>query len=151
MNLHYLVPLLDLPFTVYKAVVWSYRRQGSEIDQQLRFVDYAISECGFVVVKPGKSFSRQKEDAIIDLTVRGNLRSARAAGDPFYHCLTLVYWCGRLLKSEWRWSETGGDWRDDYGRTRFLFLDKTARDDQGDYNQSRAAFMDQFRAFVDSH
>ena len=138
MNLHFLVRLLDLNFTVYKALLCNYRYQGSEIDQQLRFFDYALKDCGFLV-KGQSEIAKTRVGQ--DRTENFYLRILR---NWSFHHIELVYFDSHqkwLWEMSWRWRESD--------HTQFLFWSKKHGGSQlipfeGNYQQARSAFFAQF-------
>ena len=163
MNWHFLVPLLGLTFPVYKTLIWVLRRERdhgkSEIDKQLDFVNYLLSDCGFVAqpVLLHPTYIKQNLNNFLAVHVNTNSDYVQPGLPHHYQDIEVTRYSTLndnkvvyFYQIDWRYQTDRGAW--------FMYWDATEtppshyleKYDAGDYSKSRSAFMSQFQSLLDS-
>lgn len=156
MDWTFLVPLLHLPFPIYNSLIWVLQICcGPEPPKQLNFLNKLVSEFGFVsgsLVRRGCYIKPSARDPNMYISVK-----LKSSGPPWASpwayqgvevTLNQSSRAGCLKQINWFWTVDT--------KPIFLFWDQscpsaTMRILEGDYYQSRAAFMNIFASILDSN
>ena len=158
-NWEFLILLLDLPFPIYNALIWVLQICCEpEPTKQLNFLNKLVSEFGFVssqnytghFVRRGCYVKPSARDPNMHISVQLESNGPDPAWAYQRVIVTLNQSRNRmkcLKQINWHWKEDG--------RSIFLFWDRscpfsTMRRFEGDYYQSRAAFMETFASILES-
>ena len=154
----FLILLLDLPFPVYNALIWVLQICCEpEPPKQLYFLNRLVSKLGFVSyqneremsVRRGYYIKPSARDPNIYISVELESGGPHPAGAYQVVRVMLNQSRTRCLKQiNWHWKEDS--------KPIFLFWDQSCPFGvmtifEGDYYQSRAAFMNIFASILDSN